>query len=157
MLTLHTIRPTEGSRKKSKRLGRGNASGKGSFCGRGMNGQNSRAGGGVPDWFEGGQTPLFRRMPKLRGFSNAKFQKKFNVVNLSGIQSLVDSWISEITKQTLLDANLISKKSLPVKLLGTGNLTSKVTIHVHAASLTAKTAVEKAGGTLHIISETSEA
>jgi large subunit ribosomal protein L15 len=157
MLTLHTIRPTEGSRKKSKRLGRGNASGKGSFCGRGMNGQNSRAGGGVPDWFEGGQTPLFRRMPKLRGFSNAKFQKKFNVVNLSSIQTLASSGITEITKQVLLDANIISKKSLPVKLLGTGEINGKVNIHVHAASQTAQSAIEKAGGTLHIISETSEA
>lgn len=156
MLTLQTLRPTDGSRKKSKRLGRGNASGKGTFCGRGMNGQNSRAGGGVPDWFEGGQTPLFRRMPKLRGFSNAKFQKKFNIVNLSGIQSLADTGILEITKQVLLDANLISKKSLPVKLLAAGQLKSKVIVYVDAASLTAKSAIEHAGGTLHI-SETSEA
>lgn len=157
MLTLQTIRPTVGSRKKSKRLGRGNASGKGTFCGRGMNGQNSRAGGGVPDWFEGGQTPLFRRMPKLRGFSNAKFQKKFNVVNLSSIEALAASGITEITKQVLLDANLISKKSLPVKLLGAGTIKAKVNIHVEAASLSARSAVEKAGGTLHIISETTEA
>lgn len=117
MLTLHTITPTAGSRKKSKRLGRGNASGKGTFCGRGMNGQNSRAGGGVPDWFEGGQTPLFRRMPKLRGFSNVKFKKEFNVVNLSSIELLASQGISEITKEVLLSHKIITKKSLPVKLL----------------------------------------
>lgn len=117
MLTLHTITPTTGSRKKSKRLGRGNASGKGTFCGRGMNGQNSRAGGGVPDWFEGGQTPLFRRMPKLRGFSNVKFKKEFNVVNLSSIELLASQGVSEITKEVLLSHKIITKKSLPVKLL----------------------------------------
>jgi len=66
MLTTKTIKSSAGNRKKSKRLGRGNGSGVGTFCGRGMNGQNSRSGGGVPDWFEGGQTPLFRRMPKLK-------------------------------------------------------------------------------------------
>lgn len=122
-----------------------------------MNGQNSRAGGGVPDWFEGGQTPLFRRMPKLRGFSNAKFQKKFNVVNLSSLETLALSGVSEVTTQVLLDARLITKKSLPVKLLGQGTLSKKLSVHVHAASGTAKSAIEKAGGTLHIISDTSEA
>ena len=122
-----------------------------------MNGQNSRAGGGVPDWFEGGQTPLFRRMPKLRGFSNAKFQKKFNVVNLDALEALAVSGVSEITIQVLLDTRVITKKSLPVKLLGQGTLSKKLSVHVHAASETAKSAIEKAGGTLHIISDSSEA
>lgn len=122
-----------------------------------MNGQNSRAGGGVPDWFEGGQTPLFRRMPKLKGFSNAKFQKKFNIINLDALEQLAQSGASEVTTQILLDARIITKKSLPVKLLGQGTLSKKLSVHVHAASETAKSAIEKAGGTLHIISETSEA
>ncbi len=156
MLTLHTIKPTAGARRKSKKLGRGNASGKGSFCGRGMNGQNSRAGGGVPDWFEGGQTPLFRRMPKLRGFSNSKFKKHYNVVNLSSIEILATAGVVDITKDVLFHHNIITKKSLPVKLLGAGELTLKVTLTVDAASLTAKAAIEKAGGTLHIITQVAE-
>lgn len=149
MLTTQTIKPTDGSRKKSKRLGRGNGSGKGTFSGRGMNGQNCRSGGGVPDWFEGGQTPLFRRMPKLKGFSNAKFKKEFNVVNLSDIEVLASKGIAEITTEVLLENKVIRKKGLPVKLLGQGEIKSKVTLTVDAASASAKAAIEKAGGTLN--------
>jgi large subunit ribosomal protein L15 len=68
-----------------------------------MNGQNCRSGGGVPDWFEGGQTPLFRRMPKLKGFSNAKFKKHFNIINLSDIEVAITKGAKEITKDTLLE------------------------------------------------------
>ena len=118
MLTTHTIKPNAGSRKKSKKLGRGNGSGKGTFCGRGMNGQNCRSGGGVPDWFEGGQTPLFRRMPKLKGFSNALFKKHYNVINLSDLESLAKDGVKEITKELLLEKRIIRKKSLGIKLLG---------------------------------------
>lgn len=150
MLTTQTIKPTAGSRKKSKRLGRGNGSGKGTFSGRGMNGQNCRSGGGVPDWFEGGQTPLFRRMPKLKGFSNAMFKKEYNVINLSDLELLASKKITEITTEVLLENKVIRKKSLPVKLLGQGELKSKVTLTVDAASASAKAAVEKAGGTLNI-------
>lgn len=82
-----------------------------------MNGQNSRSGGGVPDWFEGGQTPLFRRMPKMKGFSNALFKTHFNIVNLSDIQTLADAGITEITKDVLLSHGIVTRKSLPVKLL----------------------------------------
>ena len=150
MLTTQTIKPTAGSRNKSKRLGRGNGSGKGTFSGRGMNGQNCRSGGGVPDWFEGGQTPLFRRMPKLKGFSNAKFKKHYNIINLSDVEFAISKWAKEITKETLLETWVITRKSLWVKLLGNGDLTSKVSITVDVASSSAKTAVEKAGGTLNV-------
>ncbi len=156
MLTTQTIKPTTGSRKKSKRLGRGNGSGKGTFSGRGMNGQNCRSGWGVPDWFEGGQTPLFRRMPKLKGFSNAKFKKHYNVINLSDIEFAITKWAKEITKETLIQAGIVTKKSLPVKLLGNGELKSKINITVDIASASATTAVEKAGGTLNILSQVSE-
>ncbi|MDA9129171.1 50S ribosomal protein L15 [Candidatus Gracilibacteria bacterium] len=155
MLSTKTITPNTGSRKKSKRVGRGNASGKGTFCGRGMNGQNSRSGGGVPDWFEGGQTPLFRRMPKLKGFSNARYTKHFNVLNLSDIQKLADSGVSLVNKEVLLEKNIIRKKGLPVKLLGNGELSSKVEIHVDAASASAVSAIEKSGGSLTLIPQTA--
>lgn len=156
MLTTQTIKPTDGSRKKSKRLGRGNGSGKGTFSWRGMNGQNCRSGGGVPDWFEGGQTPLFRRMPKLKGFSNARFKKHFNVINLSDIEILAAAGTTEITPEVLLEKKVIRKKGLPVKLLGKGELKAKVTLTVDAASASAQVAVEKAGGTLNITSPSSE-
>lgn len=156
MLTTNTLKPTAGSRKKSKRVGRGNGSGKGTFSTRGMNGQNCRSGGGVPDWFEGGQTPLFRRMPKLKGFSNAKFKTHYNIINLSDIEVAVSKWVKEVNKQTLLEAGIITRKTLGVKLLGKGELTSKISVTVDAASNSAKTAIEKAGGTLSIIADSSE-
>lgn len=156
MFTTNTLSPSNGSRKSSKRVWRGNGSGKGTFSGRWMNGQNSRSGGGVPDWFEGGQTPLFRRMPKMRGFTNARFTKHFNVVNLSDIEKLAQAGTTIVTKQVLLDTRLITKKSLPVKLLGSWELTQKVTITVDAASATAQKAVESAWGTLTISKVSSE-
>ena len=112
MLSLNNVKATEGSRKTSKRLGRGNGSGKGSTAGRGMNGQNSRSGGGVAPWFEWGQTPLFRRMPKLKGFSNSKFKKEYNIVNLSDLETLASKGITEITKEVLLENGVIRKKVL---------------------------------------------
>ena len=156
MLTTNTITSTTGSTRKAKRVGRGNGSGKGTFSGRGMNGQNCRSGGGVPDWFEGGQTPLFRRMPKLKGFSNARFKTHYNVINLSDIEVAVSKGVKEVNKQTLLEIGIITRKNLGVKLLGKGELKAKITITVDAASQSAKTAVEKAGGTLNITSDTSE-
>ena len=144
MLSLTNIKPTAGSRKTSKRLGRGNASGKGTTCGRGMNGQNSRSGGGVAPWFEGGQTPLFRRMPKLKGFSNAVFKKEYNVVNISDLAKLAEKGITDITTEVLLENRVIRKKTLPVKLLGSGELSAKLTVSVNKASASAKEAVEKA-------------
>lgn len=153
MLSLQTLKPNNGSRKTSKRLGRGNASGKGTYCGRGMNGQNCRSGGWVPDWFEGGQTPLFRRMPKLKGFSNARYMKHFNVLNLADLQKLADKKITEITKEVLLENRVITRKTLPVKLLGKGELTAKVSISVDAASKSALEAVEKAWGSITLPTE----
>lgn len=148
MLSLNNIKATSGSRKTSKKLGRGNASGKGTYCGRGMNGQNSRSGGGVPAWFEGGQTPLFRRMPKLKGFSNAMFKKHFTVINLSDLAKLAEKGITTVNKEVLLENRVVRKKTLPIKLLGNGELTTKMTIVVDKASASAKDAVEKAWGSL---------
>ncbi len=151
MISLTNIKPTSWSRKKFKRLGRGNASGKWTYCGRGCNGQNSRSGGWVPSWFEWGQTPLFRRMPKLKGFTNALFKKEYNLVNLSDLAILAEKGITEITKEVLLANNVIRRKTLDVKLLGKWELSSKVTISVNKASTTAKDAVEKAWGKLEIV------
>ena len=150
MLSWNNIKPNTGSRKSSKKIGRGNGSGHWTFCGRGMNGQNCRSGGWVPDWFEWGQTPLFRRLPKLKGFSNFKFKKHFNVINLSDLEKLATKWIVDINKDVLLENNVISKKRLEVKLLGDGELTKKINISVAKTSASAKEAVEKAGWKLEV-------
>ncbi len=151
MIALNNLKPNKKSRRKSTRLWRGNASGHGTFCGRWMNGQNSRSWGWVPDWFEWGQTPLFRRMPKLKGFSNAKFMKHFNVVNLSQLQKLADAGISTISKEVLLENKVLRRKNLPIKLLGKWEISSSITLSVNAASVSAKEAVEKAWGTVELV------
>lgn len=148
MLSLTNIKPNAGSRITSKRLGRGNGSWKWTFCGRGCNGQNCRSGGGTPSWFEWGQTPLFRRMPKLKGFSNAKFKTEYNVINLSDLALLAEKGITTINKEVLLENNIVRRKSLPIKLLGGWALTIKVDVIVDNASATAREAVEKAWGKL---------
>ncbi len=150
MISLNTLRSDSGSRKTAKRVGRGNGSGKGTYSTRGCKGQNARSGGWVPQWFEGGQTPLFRRMPKLKGFSNFLFKKEFNIINLSDLEILAGKGITDITSEVLLENRVIRKKTLPVKLLGKGALKAKVNVSVAVASETAKAAVEKAGGTLEI-------
>ena len=148
MLSLTNVKSNAGSRKTSKRLGRGNGSGKGTYCGRGCKGQNARSGGGVAAWFEWGQTPLFRRMPKLKGFTNAKFKTEYSVINLSDLATLAEKGITTINKEVLLENKVVRNKNLPIKLLGQGELTAKVDVVVDRASATAKEAVEKAWGKL---------
>ena len=150
MLSLNNVKATVGSRKTSKRLGRWNGSGKWTTAGRWMNGQNSRSGGWVAPWFEWGQTPLFRRMPKLKGFSNSKFKKEYNIVNLSDLELLASKGITEITKEVLLEKGVIRKKALWVKLLWNGELKSKLTVVVDKASASAREAVEKAWGKIEL-------
>lgn len=152
MLTTNTISSTSGSRKKSKRLWRWNGSGKWTFSGRWMNGQNCRSGWWVPDWFEGGQTPLFRRMPKLKGFSNARFTKKYSVINLSDVEYAVSKWAKEITKESLIETWIITRKNLPVKLLANWEIKTKVDIKVDSISWSAQKAVEKVWGTVTLTS-----
>ena len=148
MITLNNIKSTKGSKTTSKRLWRGNGSGKWTFCGRWMNGQNCRSGGWVPDWFEWGQTPLFRRMPKLKGFSNGKFTKEYNIINISDLAVLASKGITTVNKEVLLENNIIRKKSLGIKLLWNGTIETKVAVHVDSSSASAKEAVEKAWGEL---------
>jgi len=150
MLSLTNLKPTSGSRKTSKRLGRGNASGKGTTCGRGANGQNSRSGGGVAAWFEWGQTPLFRRMPKLKGFSNAIFKKEYNLVNLTDLAKLAEKGITEINREILLENGVIRNKTAPIKILGKGEISAKVSVVAEKASASAQEAVTKAWGKIEL-------
>jgi len=123
-MKLHELTSTAGSRKKKIRRGRGDASGKGSFSGRGVKGQNSRAGGGVRIGFEGGQTPLLRRTPKLKGFTQPN-RVEFLPINLSLIEEKYSDG-ETVSTETLLEKRIIRNLNQPIKILGDGKLTKKV-------------------------------
>lgn len=127
--------------KNRKRVGRGPGSGHGKTCCRGQNGQLSRAGSGHRAWFEGGQMPIQRRIPK-RGFTNYNFKVEYQIVNVSELSGLT----GEITIETLYQKSIISSKDIPVKVLGNGEIKSAVNITVDAFSSSAKDKIEKAGG-----------
>lgn len=153
MLTLNTLKSDEWARKPKKRLWRGNASWKGTFCGKWCKGQNAR---GSKMWarFEWGQTPLFRRIPKLRWFSNHMFKTEYNVINLKDLEVLATKWITEITKEVLLENKVIRKKNFWVKLLWAWEIKTKINIVLDKISDTAKEAVEKVWWTITIIEYT---
>ena len=150
-MKLNEIRDNEGARKSRKRVARGIGSGSGKTAGRGQKGQKSRSGVAV-NGFEGGQMPIYRRLPK-RGFKNP-FAKTFAVVNLDTIQKAVDAGklnAASIDVNALMEAGVISKKLDGVRLLARGAITSNVTISVNSASKAAIAAVEKAGGKVNVI------
>ena len=144
-MDLHTLKPRPGSKHRVKRLGCGESSGHGKTSGKGHKGQKARSGGSIRLGFEGGQMPLLRRMPK-RGFNNANFKTKFAVVNLDALNAFEDG--ATVDEQTLLAAGVIRRPYDQVKILGSGELTKKLTITANKASETAKAAIEKSGGTL---------
>lgn len=136
-------------KKDRKRIGRGNSSGWGKTAGKGSNGQNSRAGGGVKPYFEGGQMPIYRRVPK-RGFSNAIFKKEYTVVSLSILNKNFEDG-EEVSLNTLLNKSLIKKGRDGVKILGNGELNKKLTVKVHKVSKSAKAVIEAKGGTVELV------
>jgi large subunit ribosomal protein L15 len=144
MSLLATLAPKSGSKHYQKRLGRGKGSGLGQTSGKGNKGQLARTGGKVRRGFEGGQTPLIRRMPKF-GFSNADFETKYSVVNLSQLEKLT----GEINLESLKSAGVVHKG--PVKILGNGKLTKALTVKADKFSEVAKAAIEKAGGKVEVI------
>lgn len=150
-MKLNELRDNEGATKNRIRVGRGIGSGKGKTCGRGQKGQKSRSGVAV-NGFEGGQMPIYRRLPK-RGFKKP-FAKEFAVVNLDTIQKAVDAGklnAAAIDVAALMNAGVISKELDGVRLLARGAITSSVTISVNSASKAAVAAVEKAGGKVNLI------
>lgn len=154
MSQLLNLKANKGARKKAKRLGRGNASGWGTYAGRGMNGQRSRTGSSAKPGFEGGQTPLYRKMPKLKGFKNVN-RITFQPVNIGKLDVFEEGEEVEITK--LYERKLISHKNRPVKILGDGELTKKLTIKVDKISKTAKQKIKKANGTaIELMNKTEE-
>ena len=147
MSKLHNLKPGSSQKQTKKRIGRGNAS-HGTYAGRGMNGQNSRTGGGVRRGFEGGQTPLFKKLGKLKGFKAFR-PTVFNIINLSTLEEQFEAG-STVDQNTLNEKGLIDIKK-PTKLLGKGELTKKLTITVDKASKSAVKAVESAGGSVNIL------
>lgn len=151
MLSHASVSRSAGSAKTSKRVGRGNGSGKGTYSGRGCKGQGSRTGKGKFNVaFEGGQTPLVRRMPKKRGFT-AFNQTQYEIVNVSTLQTLADAGVTTIDTEVLFNKGIIRHKAAPIKLLGNGDLKASVTVRVHAASDSAKQKIEAASGKVELI------
>lgn len=146
-MKLHNLKPSPGSKKNRKRIGRGSGSGQGTTAGRGMNGQNSRSGGGTKPGFEGGQMPLYRRIPK-RGFTNI-FQKEYSIVNLELLNQFDDN--EEVTVELLLENKIIKKELDGIKILGNGELNKKLTVKAHKFSKTAKEKIEAVGGKAEVI------
>jgi large subunit ribosomal protein L15 len=146
-MKLHELKPAEGSRHARKRLGRGIGSGQGKTAGKGHKGQNARSGGGVRLGFEGGQTPLFRRLPK-RGFTNIG-RKEFAIVNLDALNRFEEG--TEVTPELLIESGVVSNEKAGIKILAKGNVEKKLTVKAHKFSSAAKEAIEAAGGTTEVI------
>ena len=142
-MKLHELRPSEGAYKTKKRVGRGVASGHGKTSGKGHKGQNARSGGGVRPGFEGGQLPLFRRLPK-RGFSNAKFKVEYATINVSDLDKFEDGAV--VTPELLKEMGIVKKQLSGIKVLGNGELTKKLTVKAHKFSVSAVEKIEKMGG-----------
>ena len=147
-MKLHDLRPAEGSTKKRKRVGRGTGSGKGKTSTRGIKGQNSRSGGGVPLTFEGGQLPLVKRLPKMRGFNN-KFKVIYTPVNLDSLDRIFESGAS-VSLESLAAAGLTGAEE-PVVVLGRGEISKPLSIQVHRISAGAREKIEAAGGSVEIL------
>ncbi len=147
-MKLHTMYPAEGSTKVAKRKGQGVASGNGKTAGRGHKGQNARSGGGVRPGFEGGQLPLFRRLPK-RGFTNAQFKTTYAVINLSDLNKFEDGAV--VTPELLKEMGLLKNQLDGVKVLGNGTLEKKLTVKAHNFSEKAYKEIEKLGGKAEVI------
>ena len=167
-MKLHDLRPAPGSHKPKRRVGRGIAGGQGKTAGRGTKGQKSRAGGNLPAWFEGGQTPLHQRIPKLRGFRNA-FKVEYEIVNLGAIARLVELGAFEpgehpdspkkgakaapitVNQEILRGAGLVRRLDRPMKVLGSGELSTPLFVVADAFSSSARAKSEAAGGSVSVL------
>ena len=141
-MKLQELSPAEGSAKANYRKGRGIGSGNGKTAGRGHKGQNARSGGGVRPGFEGGQLPMYRRLPK-RGFNN-KFASNYAIVNLNSLEIFENGTV--VDEQVLLDRRIVGKLNDGIKVLGNGELTKKLTVRASHFSATAREKIEAAGG-----------
>ncbi|HET9345336.1 MAG TPA: 50S ribosomal protein L15, partial [Candidatus Limnocylindrales bacterium] len=166
-MKLHELRPAPGSHKRKTRVGRGIAAGKGKTAGRGTKGQKARAGGSIPPWFEGGQTPLHMRIPKLRGFTN-KFKIQYEVVNVGAIAAAAERGAFEsgelpgapkgkkaapltVNQDVLRAVGLVRTMTKPLKVLGNGELSVPLFVVADAFTKSAVTKIEAAGGSVSVL------
>ena len=147
-MQIHDVTQKGKNHDKRKRVGRGVGSGKGKTAGRGHNGQRSRSGDHPRIGFEGGQMPIFRRMPK-RGFTNARFKKHFTLVNIEGLAAFEDGEVVDLA--AVLDRGLARKTGDMLKVLGQGEMSLKLTVKAHKFSATAKDKIEAAGGSVELL------
>ena len=147
-MQLHDLKPSKGAHRRPERVGRGTGSGRGKTSGRGQKGQNARS-EGFRVGFEGGQMPLAQRLPKLPGFKNP-FHRLFSVVNLSKLSRFPDG--TKVDADALLEAGLVHQ-GMEIKILGTGGLKRKLTVEAHFFSVSAREAIEKAGGSVNVLGE----
>jgi large subunit ribosomal protein L15 len=147
-MKLHDLRPAEGATQKRKRVGRGTGSGRGKTSTRGTKGQNSRTGGGVRPVFEGGQLPLVKRLPKLRGFNN-RFKVYYTTVNVDVLEEIFEAQ-AEISPDTLAGVGLADKND-PIVVLARGEITKPMRLKVHRISAAAREKVEAAGGSIELL------
>ena len=149
-MNLHELTPGEGARREKRRVGRGHGSGRVKTSGRGTKGQNARAGGGTRVGFEGGQNPWTMRIPHKRGFNIGRFRKSVQVLNLNDLDAYFEDGQS-VTPAVLSDRGIVNNDTDPIKLLGEGTLSKRLTLELHYASASARAAVEAAGGTLTLL------
>ena len=147
-MKLHELSPAEGSVKENFRKGRGAGSGNGKTAGKGHKGQNARSGGGVRPGFEGGQLPLYRKLPK-RGFNNYRFAKKYAVINVNALNKFDDGEVVDCA--TLLSKGIIDTAFDGVKILGEGEITKKLTVKAAVFSASAKEKIEAVGGKTEVV------
>ncbi len=143
----HELKAPHGARRPVRRLGRGISAGQGKTAGRGTKGQLARTGPGLPGWFEGGQTPIHMRIPKMRGFKN-RFRSEFVALNVDQLQKYVVD--GKVTPQTLAAKGLV-RSDAKIKVLADGDVSGKFEVHAHAVSAAAREKIEKAGGSIVII------
>ena len=147
-MKLHELSTVDGSTHRRKIVGRGPGSGHGKTSGRGEKGQKARSGGSVSPWFEGGQTPLYKRIPR-RGFSNKRFETKYAIVNVSDLNRFKDG--ETVTPELLKESGLVKKELNGIKILGNGTLEKKLTVKANVFTNSAITKIEEKGGSTEVI------
>ena len=148
-MKLNELKPAPGATRSRKRVGRGNASGHGGTCGRGHKGQKSRSGGSIPAWFEGGQMPLVRRLPKRGPRRTAHKRFEYDVINVQTLNLFEDDAV--VDPQALREAGLIKRRNALIKILGDGELEKQLKVRAHRFSKTAVEKIESKGGTAEVL------
>lgn len=148
-MKLNELKPAPGAKRSRKRVGRGNASGWGGTAGRGHKGQKSRSGGSIPAWFEGGQMPLVRRLPKRGARRTAHKRLEYDIINVETLNLFEDAAV--VSPETLREAGLIKRKNALIKILGDGELEKQLKVQAHRFSKSAIQKIESKGGTTEVL------